>query len=313
MFVIEKKQIKNWLKKLKEDFSVKDVRQEILPFKKYLLPPQEVIFELDKKSGKLKSHSFEERLLLFGLSVYDLEALNQLDEIMRKPEPDYFYEQRRRKAVIVGLSEFSLEGVVPGGDLMLEKINSRQYSVQPLNRKGREIIKGDFFQEVKEPQIKKYPAPKNPLRPLLLDSELLAEAVAWSWSDKHQIWDELAKKCLGCGNCTYVCPICHCFAIEDRVTLEGEQCLRYRQWDACTLPRFAQIAGGHNFHKTIKERYYNWFYHKFVRAYKQYGRAQCVGCGRCRENCPAGISIYEVLKEIVADYQKTNPRRQSET
>jgi predicted aldo/keto reductase-like oxidoreductase len=73
------------------------------------------------------------------------------------------------------------------------------------------------------------------------------------------------------------------------------------------LPRFAKIAGGHNFHPTVKERYYNWFYHKFVRAYREYGKAQCVACGNCKKNCPAGIKIGEVLKEIVGDYKKSNP------
>src|SRR3989337_2449336 len=26
-----------------------------------------------------------------------------------------------------------------------------------------------------------------------------------------QVWDKLAKICLGCGVCSYVCPLCYCF------------------------------------------------------------------------------------------------------
>ena len=115
----------------------------------------------------------------------------------------------------------------------------------------------------------------------------------------------LSKKCLGCGICTYVCPICHCFSIDDRVSLNNSNCTRCREWDACTLPSFAEVAGGHNFHKTIKERYYNWYHHKFVRSYREFGKSQCVACGSCERNCPAGINIKDVIEEIVKDYEKS--------
>lgn len=298
--IIEKKQIKDWLADLKKDFKLIDTRRDILPAKQYFLPPQEEIFRLDKKNNQLVSPDFQEKLLIFGLDLAELEAITQLDEIMEKPQPDFFYWQRRRNSVIVGLVDESV-GVAPGGDLILEKINPQQYQVLPVTDKGRKLAKNNFFKEIAKPDIKKYPAKKKQFKEMLLDSELLAEAVAWSVN--HKIWDDLAKKCLGCGICTYVCPLCHCFSIEDQVSLDNKQCLRCRQWDACTLPGFAQIAGGHNFHKTIKERYYNWFYHKFVRAYKEYGKAQCVACGNCQESCPAGIDIEKVLKEILKDYQ----------
>ncbi|MBU2109907.1 4Fe-4S dicluster domain-containing protein, partial [Patescibacteria group bacterium] len=63
------------------------------------------------------------------------------------------------------------------------------------------------------------------------------------------------------------------------------------------------IAGGHSFRPNLKERYYNWFYHKFVRAYREYGKSQCVGCGACKHNCPAKIDIQEVLSVILRDYR----------
>jgi len=83
--------------------------------------------------------------------------------------------------------------------------------------------------------------------------------------------------------------------MEDTTSLDGSICTRCRNWDACTLPGFATIAGGHNFRQTVKDRYYNWYHHKFVRAYKEFGRAQCVACGRCQKYCPAGIDIEQVL------------------
>ncbi len=301
--VIKQKEIKPWLAALKDDFQVFEVNNDLLPPKQYFFPPREDIFILRRKKNKLVIPKTNQPFLLFGLPPYDLQAIDQLDEIMKGEHPDYYYWQKRNNSVLVGLSDYCLE-LASGGDLILEKINQQEYRAFVMTDQGRKLIKSKFFSKVKKPKIVKYQPPENPLKPLLRDSELLARAVEWSWQSNHQVWEELAGQCLACGICAYLCPICHCFSIEDRVTLNNQKCIRCREWDACTLPKFSQIAGGHNFHKTIKERYYNWYYHKFVRAYRQYGRAQCVACGRCRNNCPAGISIYQVLKRVTEDYKK---------
>ncbi|MFH1461290.1 MAG: 4Fe-4S dicluster domain-containing protein [Patescibacteria group bacterium] len=302
--IIEEKQIQEWLADLKRSFKVFDTEKSVLPAKQFFFPPKEDIFIFDKKAGKLTSLDSSREIIIVCYHLGQLEAMTQLDEIMEKPNPDFFYWQKRKKSVLIGIIDHSFK-IAPGGDLILEKINSQEYRTWVLSKKGRAIIKDKFFKKIKKPLIRNYPAEPNPLKEMLLDSELLAEAVEWSWRNNYKIWDELAEKCLGCGICTYVCPVCHCFFMEDRVSLDNSQCSRCRSWDACALPGFAQIAGGHNFHPTIKERYYNWFYHKFVRAYQEYGKAQCVACGQCARNCPAGIKISEVINEIVSDYKKS--------
>jgi len=300
--VIEKKQIKDWLIELKKENTIIDSAKKVLPIKQYFFPPKEEIFVFDKETKELNSPNYKKDLILICHHLGELEAMTQLDEIMEKPNSDFFYWQRREKSILIGLIDESFE-VAPGGDLILEKINSKQYRALIVTDKGKEVIKNKFFKEIVNPEIREYTGEENPFKDMLLDSELLADAV--EWSKDHKIWDELAQKCLGCGICTYVCPLCHCFSIDDKVSLDDKKCIRCRQWDACTLPQFAKVAGNHNFHKTIKERYYNWFYHKFVRAYKEYGNSQCVACGSCGRNCPAGIKIGEVLKEIVNDYEKS--------
>jgi len=302
--IIEKKQIKDWLAVLEKDFKVVDTRKDVLPPKQYFFPTKEDVFSFDLKTKKLKTIGKSEKLLLVIGWLSELEAMNQLDEIMERPQKDFFYWQKRRQSVLIGVIDKTIE-VPRGGDLVLEKISPNQYRTWVLNSRGRKLIKNRFFKKVKKPRVVNYPGRANPFKKMLLDPELLAEAVEWSWGANHKIWDELAEKCLGCGICTYVCPLCHCFSMKDGVSLDNSKCSRCRQWDACTLPRFSRVSSGHNFHKTIKERYYNWFYHKFVRAYKEYGKAQCVACGACKENCPAGIEVGQVLKEIVGDYKKT--------
>ncbi|MFQ5584365.1 MAG: 4Fe-4S dicluster domain-containing protein, partial [Calditrichia bacterium] len=181
------------------------------------------------------------------------------------------------------------------------------YEALGVTKKGNELIKKQKlnFSETRGSLKHKISTSKTMprLRELLLDPELLKEAIKWSWRNRPDIWENLAGKCLGCGICTYVCPLCHCFSVEDKIELSGDSCKRCRKWDACTLPGFAKVTGGHNFHQSIKERYYNWFYHKFVRGYLEFGKSQCVACGKCKEHCPAGIDIEDVIIDAVSAYR----------
>lgn len=291
---------------MKIDF---DYLPTLCSLKEFFLPAKEDIFVFSKKSNKLSNIPKTKPFIIFGLNSRDLEALVQLDEIMAKPNEDFFYFQKRNAATIVGLINEPIK-IPPAGDLILIKINEGQYEVITLTDKGRSFVKSFVKNEAavitnagsKSPEIMPH------LRQLLLDPELLAEAVSWSWQNNPEIWNELASLCLGCGICTYVCPLCYCFSVEDKVSLDCDTSSRCRQWDACTLPKFAQISGGFNFHKTIKERYYNWYFHKFVRAYREYGKSQCVACGRCQKYCPAKIDIEKYLIRIVKNYKKTTSK-----
>ena len=39
---------------------------------------------------------------------------------------------------------------------------------------------------------------------------------------EHPRWDDVAARCLTCGNCTMVCPTCFCHTLEDTLDLGGE-------------------------------------------------------------------------------------------
>jgi sulfhydrogenase subunit beta (sulfur reductase) len=305
VLTISKENLEKFLGKLGKEYRVFDARKDGLPPKQYFFPPEEETFFQSKKGAKIESPKATEKFVVFGLSREDLEALAYLDEIMSKGEEDPFYFQRRKNAIVIGVVEGDCH-LVAGGDILFEEAEGDKYLVCLQTAKGKKLAKenGEFFDENGDkavPLIKEKPETwEEPMQKLLLDGELLAEAVEWSHGNK--IWDELEEKCLGCGICTYVCPICHCFSNEDKVELTGK-CSRCRKWDACTLPRFSKIGGGFNFRPKLKDRYYNWFYHKFVRAYAEYGKPQCVGCGRCQKYCPASIDIQEVLRRIVDEYK----------
>ena len=43
---------------------------------------------------------------------------------------------------------------------------------------------------------------------------------------EHPRWDDVADRCLTCGNCTMVCPTCFCTTVEDVTDLEGRHAER---------------------------------------------------------------------------------------
>jgi sulfhydrogenase subunit beta (sulfur reductase) len=285
---------------------VLNYKTAVLPPKLFFLPPEEELFTV--KGGQAREAASPKPFVIFGLNLKDLAGICQLDEIMGQEPADSFYHKRRGKALLIAVSDKGV-GIPPGGDLILEKIGNIYRAITP-SRKGKEITDLPVF-ERKEIKTRPQPAGKQTkLEALLLDSELLARAVEWSRENYPQIWERLGKICLGCGICTYVCPLCYCFEMEDQTSLDQSVCTRCRYWSACTLPGFATVAGGHNFRPILKDRYFNWYYHKFVRAYKEFGQAQCVACGRCQKYCPAGIDLEKVLVEIITEFQKAHPVRE---
>jgi len=60
----------------------------------------------------------------------------------------------------------------------------------------------------------------------------------------HPRWDEVAERCLTCGNCTNVCPTCFCTTVDDTTDLSGATAERVRRWDSCFTLDFSYIHGG---------------------------------------------------------------------
>lgn len=113
----------------------------------------------------------------------------------------------------------------------------------------------------------------------------------------HPRWDEVAERCLSCGNCTSVCPTCFCYSVRDDAALDGTQVAHYRQWDSCFTPGHSYIHGI-TIRAETPQRYRQWLTHKLGSWHSQYGRSGCVGCGRCISWCPVGIDLTEEAAAI---------------
>jgi sulfhydrogenase subunit beta (sulfur reductase) len=117
---------------------------------------------------------------------------------------------------------------------------------------------------------------------------------------EHARWDDVASRCLSCGNCTMVCPTCFCTSAEDHTSLSGEEAERWRVWDSCFDADFSYVHGG-SVRSSPTSRYRQWMTHKLASWIDQFGTSGCVGCGRCLTWCPVGIDITEEVAAIRAD------------
>ena len=121
-------------------------------------------------------------------------------------------------------------------------------------------------------------------------------------ADSHEAarWDDVASRCLTCGNCTMACPTCFCTAIEDTTDLTGDHAERWERWDSCFDLDFSYLHGG-GVRKSAKSRYRQWLTHKLGTWHDQFGSSGCVGCGRCIVWCPVGIDLTEEVKALRAE------------
>ncbi|CBG68207.1 putative anaerobic sulfite reductase subunit A [Streptomyces scabiei 87.22] len=113
-------------------------------------------------------------------------------------------------------------------------------------------------------------------------------------------WDDVAARCLTCGNCTMVCPTCFCVTTEEVTDLTGDHTERWQRWDSCFDLDFSHLHEG-PVRASGRSRYRQWLTHKLGTWHDQFGTSGCVGCGRCIAWCPTGIDITEEVAALDAE------------
>lgn len=283
----------------------------------YNVGPQSVKQYLFPPSARLSPPAPEpqEKLAFIGVRACELRAIAIQDRVFlggRHRDPQY--AARRDGAFIVAVncgqagrtcfcaSMAAGPRVTSGFDLALtELVEQRQFVVETGSERGAEII-GELGCERAQPgQAAAADAicertaaamgramPEVDLRDLLYDNL------------DHPRWDDVAARCLACGNCTMVCPTCFCFSVTDVCDLAAENPERNRSWDSCFTVDHSYLHGG-AVRASVRSRYRQWLTHKLATWTDQFGTTGCVGCGRCITWCPAGIDITEEVTAIASD------------
>jgi sulfhydrogenase subunit beta (sulfur reductase) len=287
----------------------------VRPAKGFVFPQREVLLRFKQEKGKApeveETLPKAEPVAVFGVRPCDGRALVRNDKVFSCGPCDPYYQTRRDNVAFIGLTcntppspncFCNAVGGSPcaedGLDILMTELDGR-YHVKVITPKGGELVDSTptLFEKVTaadsaELETVQSAARAHPQRSLAA-MEQVAEGIRRNFESPK--WDELARACLGCGACTYLCPSCHCFDLNDEITgqspLRGE---RVRTWDNCQFPEFTMHTSGHNPRESLGSRLRQRVAHKLLYFVENHNMQQCTGCGRCITHCPVGIDFLKV-------------------
>ncbi|CAH2603049.1 putative heterodisulfide reductase, iron-sulfur binding subunit [Rhodovastum atsumiense] len=287
--------------------------------KAFVFPQCEVLYHFRIETGRApeltEAEPELEPVVLLGVRPCDGRAMVRNDRVFKGGFPDPYYQARRDNVILVGLacrtppspncfcvSVGGLPHSEDGLDVLMTELDGR-YHVKALTVRARDMLgrAGDLFEDAKAPDRADVAdahaiALEHPQRSL---SSMEAVAAALKLNFDSPLWDKLAQACISCGVCTYLCPSCHCFDINDEVTSKSPLAgMRVRTWDNCQFPDFTMHSSGHNPREDTGGRLRQRICHKLLYFVENHEMQQCTGCGRCITYCPVGIDIVQVAKAM---------------
>jgi sulfhydrogenase subunit beta (sulfur reductase) len=287
-------------------------------WKKYLYPPLTLVASADRtETGWQMSTPETEppRYAFLGVRACELTAIQIQDKVfLGGPFVDPTYQRRRSAAFIVAVNctqaaatcfctsmntgprcktgfdlalteiadGFLLETGSEAGNAVAARLTTEAATSEQLSR-------GDSARQQAVDQITKQ-MDTTDIRDLLMNNL------------RHPQWEDVAKRCLSCTNCTMVCPTCFCSSVNEVPDLTGDHIDRERSWDSCFNIDFSYMNGNPT-RNSIQSRYRQWMTHKLATWHDQFGSSGCVGCGRCITWCPVGIDLTQEVAAI-RDSQK---------
>jgi formate hydrogenlyase subunit 6/NADH:ubiquinone oxidoreductase subunit I len=282
--------------------------------KQFLFLPREMIWKVVREGKGFRfvdTQRDSAPLAFFGVRSCDLHAISIQDKVFMPVDPGY--RARREKALIVavqcglaGKTCFCASmGTGPRAtgdfDLALTEILEKQrhyFVVEIGTQRGAEIMEHVSHQAAAASDLEKAEAAtRRALSQMGRTMEASDVKDLLYRNYEHPQWDDVARRCLTCANCTLVCPTCFCSSLEDATDLSGDQSERRRQWDSCFNLEHSYLHGG-NIRSSPKARYRQWMTHKLATWQDQFGTSGCVGCGRCITWCPVGIDITAEVRAI---------------
>ena len=286
-------------------------------FKQFLHVPTQELWRAERDSaGALKVTAVETKppkYAFIGIRACEIHAIAIQDRVLKDgPHRDAHYAARREDNLFIAVNcgqaggtcfcvsmktgpaatqdfDLALTELIDGSHLILVEAGSERGEALLAQLPGKDAEAEDIG---RARQIVEHTASQMGRK---MDSGTVHDLLARNLD--HARWDEVAERCLSCGNCTQVCPTCFCTTTVDTSDLTGDQASRSRHWDSCFTLDFSYLHGGSVRHST-KSRYRQWMTHKLSTWIDQFGTSGCVGCGRCITWCPVGIDITEEVQAI---------------
>jgi ferredoxin len=286
------------------------------------MPPKDLLFP---QTQKMYRYGFDaegnafidpihdaDEVVVFGLRSCDVRSIECMDDVfLTKGYDDEFYGKRRALLTTVALGcaevaetcfcdSMGLDPTrAPAADIQLNATaDGSAWVVRAQTDKGAAALESwrGFLEDGEDGKAEELSVACT----LRVDATGIREKLDRLF--EHPLWNEVAKKCISCGTCTFVCPTCHCFDISQENRLkEGE---RFRCWDSCMFSSYTEMAGHHNPRADKTARVRQRFMHKLCFFEERYGKSLCVGCGRCVEACPVALDITCLIDEIAAIAQR---------
>jgi len=291
-------------------------------WKRFLHPPRERLWSATRTPDGFEISADDDeppRYAFLGVQPCDLRAIALQDQVLARPGTRYAGRRADVFIVAVNCTEpgetcfcASMNaglGAGPGFDLALTELldeNGHRFLVDVSSAEGADVLSRVDSERADDETVRHarsavevaadrmgrqmdVGAPgSGALRALMADSHDAAH------------WDEVASRCLTCGNCTLACPTCFCTTVEDTTDLTGEHAERWERWDSCFDLDFSYLHGG-SVRTSGASRYRQWLTHKLGTWHDQFGSSGCVGCGRCIVWCPVGIDLTEEVRALRAE------------
>ena len=278
--------------------------------KEFAFPQREVLLQYTTSVEGTKIASPPEpttERVLFGVRPCDAAAFSVMDRVFGWDDVDASYMARRERMTIISIACqepcdtcfcTSLGGSpagIEGADLLLTLLRDI-YHVQVITERGQQLVERyhDLFEESEQRLNRERASVEDMLREKIsefVDLKELDEKIDFG----SPVWESLTQECVDCGICTFLCPTCHCFDIQDEGSPDRGE--RVRLWDACMFYEYTKTHAGQP-RPTHAQRYRQRIMHKFQYYPQNFGQVLCVGCGRCIQHCPVGIDLRKVLQAV---------------
>ncbi|HWR41681.1 anaerobic sulfite reductase subunit AsrA [Sporomusa sp.] len=268
----------------KSDYSAKEI----------LLPITQTLFYFTEDNWTEPKIS-DKKILIFARSC-DIHAIKRLDELyLRNGFEDPYYKVFREKvrfALIECQNSFANCFCASMGT---NSTNDYDLFVRLAGESVYVGVNNNEFSCFDEPRFQAEPqfVQENSVTVTVPENIVLTEVA------ESPLWKEYSARCLGCGRCSFVCPTCSCFSMQDIFYKENANAgERRRVWASCMVDGFTDMAGGHGFRKGKGERMRFRVMHKIGDYKKRFGYHMCVGCGRCDDICPEYISFANCINKL---------------